>query len=99
MEIHDATSLRGTRGVGDGSLANEQRAPQGAPEGLDVEILHVEGVVFDKFAARFDVLAHERGEDGLGFGDVFKLDRSRVRRSGSMVVSQSCVAVISPRPL
>jgi hypothetical protein len=66
---------------------------------LDVEVLDVERVVFDEFAAGFDVFAHERGEDGLGFGDVFELDLSSVRRSGSMVVSQSCVAVISPRPL
>ena len=28
-------------------------------------------------AARFDVFAHERGEDGLGFGDVFELDRQQ----------------------
>ena len=43
--------------------------------GLDVQILYVEGVFFDEFAARFDVFAHERGEDGFGFGDVFELDR------------------------
>src|SRR6185437_15203496 len=40
----------------------------------DVEVLYVECVFFDELAARFDVFAHERCEDGLGFGDVFELD-------------------------
>ena len=41
---------------------------------LDVQVLHVERVIFDKFSARFDIFAHEGGEDGVGFGDVFQLD-------------------------
>ena len=79
--------------------ATAQSVKETPQDMLDVEVLDVEGVVFNKFAAGFDVFAHQRGEDGFGFGDVFKLDESSVRRSGSMVVSQSCVAVISPRPL
>jgi hypothetical protein len=38
---------------------------------LDVEVLDVEGVVFDEFAAGFYVFAHQGGEDGFTFGDVF----------------------------
>jgi len=38
---------------------------------LDVEVLDVEGVVFNEFAAGFNVFAHERGEDGFGFGNIF----------------------------
>src|SRR5271166_5419718 len=34
---------------------------------LDVEVLHVEGVVFDEFAPRLDIFAHQRGEDGVSF--------------------------------
>src|ERR1700678_4441723 len=41
---------------------------------LDIEILYVEGVFFDEFAAGFYVFAHERGKDGFAFGDVFELD-------------------------
>ena len=40
---------------------------------LDVEILHVERIILDELAARFDVFAHQSGEDGVGFGDVFEL--------------------------
>ena len=40
---------------------------------LDVEVLYVEGIVFNEFSACFDVLAHEGCEDGVGFGDIFKL--------------------------
>jgi hypothetical protein len=41
---------------------------------LDVEILDVEGVIFDELATAFDVLAHERGEDLFGGSNVFQLD-------------------------
>jgi hypothetical protein len=34
----------------------------------------IQGIVFDELAPRLDVFAHEGGEDGFGFGDVFKLD-------------------------
>ena len=40
--------------------------------GLDVEVLHIQRVLFDELAPRFDVFAHERGEDGLALGNVFK---------------------------
>src|ERR1035437_9761039 len=47
------------------------------PRGLDVEVLHVESIVLDELAAGFNVFAHQSGEDGLGFGDVFELDRKQ----------------------
>src|ERR1035438_7792859 len=34
---------------------------------LDVQVLDVEGVVFDEFAALFNVFTHERGKDFVGF--------------------------------
>jgi hypothetical protein len=40
--------------------------------GLDIQVLHVERVFFDEFAAGFDVFAHQRGEDGFALSDVFK---------------------------
>jgi len=41
---------------------------------LDIQVLHVEGVVFDELAAGFYVFAHQRGENGFALGDVFELD-------------------------
>jgi hypothetical protein len=38
---------------------------------LDVQVLYVERVVFDKLSARFDVFAHQCREDGFALGDVF----------------------------
>ena len=33
---------------------------------LDVEVFHVQRIVFDKAAARFDLIAHQNGEDLIG---------------------------------
>ena len=41
---------------------------------LYVEVLDVEGVFLDEFAAGFYVFAHEGGEDLLAGGDVFEAD-------------------------
>jgi hypothetical protein len=41
----------------------------------DVEVLHIQGVVFNEFAAGFDVFAHKRAEDSFTLGDVFEPDR------------------------
>ena len=41
---------------------------------LDVEVLNIEGVVFDEFASGFDLVAHEDGEDAVGFDGVFDAD-------------------------
>jgi len=52
------------------------QAPEGVcpyASGLNVQVLDVEGIVFDELAARFYVFAHERGKDGFSFGDVFEL--------------------------
>ena len=40
----------------------------------DIQVLYIEGVVFDELAAGFHVFPHQRGEDGFGLGDVFELD-------------------------
>ena len=44
---------------------------------LDVQVLDVEGVVFDELAAGFNVFSHEGCEDGLGLGEIFELDREQ----------------------
>jgi len=41
---------------------------------LYVQVLHVQRVVIDELAAGLHVFAHEGGEDGFGFGNVFQLD-------------------------
>src|SRR5947208_12626758 len=38
----------------------------------DIQVLHIERIVFDEFAAGFDIFAHQGGEDGFALGDVFK---------------------------
>src|SRR5260370_41536556 len=45
----------------------------GEPWGSDVEVLHVEGIFFDEFAALLDIFAHERGKDRLGLDHVLEL--------------------------
>jgi hypothetical protein len=41
---------------------------------LDVEVLDVEGVVFNELAAIFNVFTHQCGEDFIGFDSVLELD-------------------------
>lgn len=43
--------------------------------GSDVEILHIERIVFDELASALDVFAHQRGEDLFGLHQVFEADR------------------------
>src|SRR5271166_2794375 len=43
-----------------------------APDSLNVQVLHVQRVVFDKLSAGFDVFAHQGSEDGFTLGDVFE---------------------------
>jgi hypothetical protein len=40
---------------------------------LDIQVLHIERVVFDELAAGLYVLAHQGCEDGFAFGDIFEL--------------------------
>ena len=42
---------------------------------LNVQVLHIEGIVLDELAASLDVFAHEGSEDGFTFGEVFEFDR------------------------
>src|ERR1039458_3683813 len=48
--------------------------PPESPVFLDVQILYVECIFFDKFSARFNVFTHKSGEDGVGLRDVFELN-------------------------
>src|ERR1035437_24540 len=41
---------------------------------LNIQVLHVQRVVFDEFSAGFYVFAHQRREDGFALGDVFEPD-------------------------
>src|SRR6266498_4000391 len=71
------------------------RAPAAHYQELNIQILHIQRVLFNELPARFDVFAHEGGEDGSHSARSSSFTERRVRRSGSMVVSQSCGAVIS----
>ena len=66
---------------------------------LDVQVPHIQRVVFDELAARFDGVAHQDGEDLVRLDRVVNLTSSSVRFSGFIVVSQSCSGFISPSPL
>ena len=65
----------------------------------DIDVRRFQGVFFDKGAARFNRIAHQRGEQLIGSDGVLTVTRSMRRLSGSMVVSHSCSGFISPRPL
>ena len=65
----------------------------------DIEVLDLAGLGRDPVAARLDLLAHELGEVVSASAASSISTRSSVRVAGFMVVSQSCSAFISPRPL
>jgi uncharacterized ferredoxin-like protein len=73
--------------------------PAAATGWLDVEVADVERVDLDELATRLDEVAHQGREDLLGRSTSPIATSSRLRRAGSIVVSQSCSAFISPRPL
>ncbi len=39
---------------------------------LDIQVLHIQRIVFDELAPGFDVFAHQRAEDDFALGDVFE---------------------------
>lgn len=41
--------------------------------GLDVQVLHIQGVVFDELSPRLDVLSHQSGKDRFALGDILEL--------------------------
>lgn len=41
---------------------------------LDVQVLHIQRIVFDELPPLFYVFTHQRGEDFVGFDDVFEPD-------------------------
>ena len=74
------------------------RSRSGVP--LDVEVLHVEGVVLDELAPRLDLVAHQGREHQVGFRVVLRLDlEQRADARDPSWSSQSCSGFISPRPL
>ena len=40
---------------------------------LDIQILHIQRIVFDELPPRLNVFAHERGENRLALGNVLEL--------------------------
>src|ERR1700746_3510715 len=70
-----------------GILSRSRRQTKGRPfsgrpmmssncgDRLDVQVLHIQRLPFDELAPRFDVFAHQRGEDGLALGNIFELHR------------------------
>ncbi len=48
---------------------------ESAEKKLDVQVLHVQRILFDELAPRFHVFSHQRGEDRLALGDVLEPDR------------------------
>jgi hypothetical protein len=48
---------------------------QSVAEKLDIQILHIQRILFDELAPRFHVFAHEGSEDRLALGDVLEPDR------------------------
>ena len=75
--LHRFVCLTGVSGSGKSTLLRDCLLPvvraRISPT-LDIQVLHIESVIFDKFSARFDIFAHEGGEDGVGLGEVFQLD-------------------------
>ena len=55
---------------------------------LHVEIGDGQGVVLDELAPRFDLVAHQSGEQCVGIGRIVHLDQQQQRALGSSVVSQ-----------
>src|SRR5258708_24427363 len=54
---------------------------------LNIQVLHIQRILFDKLPPRLDVLTHQRGEDGLALGNVFRLyreQRARLRIHGRL---------------
>ena len=41
---------------------------------LNIQVLHIQRILFDEFAAGFDVFSHQCRKNGLGFGNIFELD-------------------------
>jgi len=60
-------------------LERAEPAETGRPgeEVLDIQVLHIQRIVFDKLAAGFDVFAHQSAEDGFALGEVFEFYREQ----------------------
>ena len=66
---------------------------------LHVEETNILGIAGDEAAPGLDVLAHQHAEQFVGGGGVVERHRTQNRTAGSIVVSHSSLAFISPRPL
>ena len=61
-------------------ILEQMRRGRGArPTRSDIQILHIQRILFNELPARFNVFAHQRGEDGFAFGNVFEFHQSGVR--------------------
>ena len=71
--IHFTDSLGMVPGGGKWGWADSESLPIPPPLWLNIEILHVESVILNELPARLNIFAHKRGENGIGFCDVFEL--------------------------
>ena len=65
----------------------------------DVKVAHLARLGLDEGLAGPDLLAHQHREDLVRLDGVVDADAQEGARPGSIVVSQSWSAFISPRPL
>src|SRR5580692_3593827 len=68
----DSSLARTVTGTGGGN-----RSPEVASPILDIQILHIQSILFNKLAPCLHVLAHQGGEDGLALGNIFELHREQ----------------------
>jgi type I restriction enzyme, R subunit len=75
--VSEAATLEKFRGTCVGALRPypcQSRGESVAYKLLNIQILHIQRILFDKLPARFHVLAHKRCEDSLAFCNVFEFD-------------------------
>src|SRR5260370_6191952 len=48
--------------------------PPDQSDRLNIQVLYIQRILFDELAPRCQILAHQGGEDGFAFGNVFELD-------------------------
>src|SRR5271169_4155812 len=70
-ELRSAWTGGGARPLHDQSQKDGQECPPYTLES-DIQVFHVQRVVFDELSAGFYVFAHQGGEDGFALGYVFE---------------------------
>jgi hypothetical protein len=56
--------------------------PRPSGSGLDVQVPHIQRILFDELAPALDILAHQRRENGFGLGQVLQVDLQERARLG-----------------